>query len=195
MAEGELTKIEAKTAAEVCERYKRSDEAAAVPCDGDAPRAFFDALVAGDLLTDAEAFLANALPKREAVWWACLCAREISGASPLPLVAAALDAAEAWVVDPSDANRRRAMTESEALGLSHPAGAAAFGAFVSGGSLAPPELPAVPPGDHHTAQAVAGSIKIAAVLEQPEKALEKHRHFLDLGIQVAQGRLGWDKKP
>src|SRR5262249_43825262 len=122
MAEDDLTKIEARTAAEVCHRFKLSDGAAAVPCDGKTPRACLDELASAGHLTDAEAFLAHALPKREAVWWACACAREAVGPSPPAPVAAALDAAEAWAADPVDDKRRRAMAAAEALGFGHPAG-------------------------------------------------------------------------
>ena len=39
--------------------------------------------------TDAVRFLAHALPKREAVWWACLCVRKAAGANPPPPAQAA----------------------------------------------------------------------------------------------------------
>src|SRR4051812_45310941 len=120
MGERPLSKIEARDAAEVCRRFELSDEAAAVPVDGVSPRAFVDRLTSAGLFDDAETFLGYALPKREAVWWACLCTREAVGPDPKPPAAAALKAAEAWVADPSDANRRAAQAAADAVGLGHP---------------------------------------------------------------------------
>src|SRR5262245_43444613 len=50
--------------------------------------------------------LAHALPAREAVWWACQCAKS-AGASP------AIQAAERWVVAQTDETRRAAFTAAE----------------------------------------------------------------------------------
>ena len=64
-------------------------------------------------------------------------------------------------------------------------------AFWSGGSLAPANVPAVPPGETLTAQAAAGAAMSAAALTEPAKAAEKHRKFLALGIDVANGKNQW----
>lgn len=184
----------ARTAAEVCPRIQLGDPARALLRDGMAPRAFLDALLAAGLLPDAVRFLAAALPKREAVWWACVCARQQPGASLPPAAAAALQAAERWAADPSDANRRAAHPAAEAAGVGTPAGAAAVAAFLSGGSLAPPDLPAAPAPEQATALAVAGSVLLAAVLAEPDKAAAKRRRFVDLGLAVADGANRW-KEP
>jgi hypothetical protein len=63
-------------------------------------------------------------------------------------------------------------------------------AFWSGGSLAPPESPAVPPAANLTAKAVAGAVMLAAVVPDPVQAPEKYRHFFDLGVDIACGGKG-----
>jgi hypothetical protein len=95
--------------------------------------------------------------------------RRGGAALPAPQ-AAAVQAAERWVADPSEANRRAAQAASEAAGLGTPAGCAAMAAFWSGGSLAPPEAPVVPPGEILTAHGSAGPVMLAAVLTEPQKA-------------------------
>src|SRR5207245_1179123 len=152
---------------------------------------FINTLMEKQQFPDAVRFLAHALPKREAVWWACLCARASAGSKPPPNIAAALQTAEKWVVDPSEENRRAAMPAAEAAEFKTPAGCAAVAAFWSGGSLVPPNVPVVPPGEYLTAHGVAGAVMLAAVVSEPEKAPEKYRTFLTQGIEVANGTQRW----
>jgi len=188
---GELTKVAAPTALELCRNAQLGEAALAVLSQTMSPGDYLSALLDGELHTDAVKFLAHALPKREAVGWACRCAREVAGPDTPPLAAEALEAAECWVREPSEEHRRAAMAAAEASGLDSPGACAAFGVFVSGGSLAPPDVPAVPPADHLTAHAVSGAVTLAAVMSKPQEAPEKYRRFLDLGIGVAKGEPSW----
>src|SRR5262249_45604696 len=140
------------------------------------------------------ASVAGAPPKGEGVWWACRCARAVAPKPP-PKEEAALAAAEKWCGNTSDANRRAAHVASEEATLATPAGMAALAAFLSEGSLAPPQIQAVPPPDHLTARMVAVALTLAAVKTQPEKAAEKRTKFLDLGLAVATGTNRWPDSP
>jgi len=191
MATDGLAKVTAKTAAEVCKHFPLGEEAKKLMKDSQPPAPFLDTLIQKEQFPDAVRFLAHALPKREAVWWACLCSRSVAGASPPPKVAAALQAAEKWVVDPSEDNRRAAMPAAEAAELKTSAGCSAMAAFWSGGSLGPPNAPVVPPGEHLTAHGAASAVMLAAVQSEPEKAPEKYRKFLAQGIDVAKGTSKW----
>src|SRR5438270_5229403 len=66
-------RVPARTAAEVARNYELGADARGLLNDGLSPGAFVEALRAAALYDDALQFLAYALPKREAVWWACLC--------------------------------------------------------------------------------------------------------------------------
>lgn len=186
-----LERTAATTAAEICARFPLGDEAKQRLDAGMTPRQFLERLIEGRHDTDAVRFLAHALPKREAVWWACLCARRVAGADPAPAVEEALQAAERWAADPSEENRRAALPRAEAAGWGTPAGCAAAASFWSGGSLSPPDLPAVPPGDDLTAQGVAGAVLLATVATDPARAPENLRAFLALGSAVADGTNRW----
>jgi hypothetical protein len=83
------------------------------------------------------------------------------------------------------------MAAAEAAGLDTPAGCAAVAAFWSGGSLGPPNVPVIPPGESLTAKGVAGAVMLAAVLTEPEKTPEKYRRFLAHGVEVAKGANRW----
>ncbi len=130
---------------------------------------------------------AHALPAREAVWWACQCAKTV-GPSP------ALQAAERWVVAPSDETRRAALPAAEAAGVGTPAGCAALAAFLSGGSLGPPDVAEVLPPAGAAAQAAGGAASLAAVIKEPEKAAERFKKFLALANDVAAGTNRWPAK-
>jgi len=60
----------------------------------------------------------------------------------------------------------------------------ALAAYFSGGSVVPANLEPVPPPDHVTPQFVAGAVMISAVKNQPEKAVEKYRAFLQKGMAL-----------
>jgi hypothetical protein len=169
-----------------------SDEAKALLGDGLKCRAYLDLLIDKQHLTDAAKFLANALPKREAVWWACLCARAAYGPTPAANLAEALQAAEKWAADPSEANRRAAEKAAVAADYGTPAGCAAVAAFWSGGSLGPPDVHAIPPKEHLTAHGVASAVMLAVVAKEPHKSAEKYKQFLKVGIDVGDGQHRWD---
>jgi hypothetical protein len=119
-----------------------------------------------------------------------VCARKVAGTEPPPPIKAALDATERWIVQPSEDHRRQALTFGEAADFGTPAGCAALAAFMTSGSLAPPDAPVVPPGEFMTAKAVSGSVTIAAVTD-PKQAIDKFKEFLNLGLEVADRTKLW----
>src|SRR5262245_4657054 len=149
-------KGQANTATEVCQHIALGEEARALLQEGCTLQACLDLLMANELFPDAARLLAYALPKREAVWWACLCIRQVAAADTRPADLVALEATERWVIEPHEANRRAAMQAAEGLALQTAASWAAVAAFWSNGSMAPPEAPPVTPGEYLTAQAVSG---------------------------------------
>ena len=155
------------------------------------PREFISILSKREMFPEAIRFLAFSLPKRECVWWAWVCARKASGAQPAPPVRVALEATERWIVQPTDEHRRAAMESAQAADVGTPAGCAALAAFFTGGSIAPPNVQTVPPGEFMTAKAVTGSIMLSAVINEPQRAAEKFREFLALGLEVAERITLW----
>ncbi len=182
-------RVAAKSATEAARSAKLGDEARALLRDGLAPADYLALLEARGFRADGVRFLASALPKREALWWACECLRPSAGAAPAQAVA--LQAVERYVRQPTDSNRRAAFTAAEAAGMDTPAGCAGLAAFMSGGSLAPADLPPVPPPDHLTAVSVANAVVIAAVAPKPLEAPANYARFLALGRAVAEGGSRW----
>jgi hypothetical protein len=148
------------------------------------PLDFVALLMEKALYPDAVRFIAHALPKREAVWWGWVCARRAAGDNPQPKIKASLEATEKWIAQPSEDNRRSAMAAAQKAELGTAAGCAGLAAFFSGGSLAPPEAPVVPPGEFLSAKAVSGAVIFAAVAKEPERAPEKFKIFVAQGVEV-----------
>lgn len=190
MTQPVFTKIAAAHAASVCRDIDLDEAARRLLGPETSPADFLRLLMENTLYPDAVKFLARALPKRESAWWACLCARSALsddvGAEALKV----LELAERWVYKPSEEHRRAAFAAAEAHRFQGPWSWAAMAAFWSGGSMAPPDAPAIPPADNLTGKAVAGAVMLAAVHREPEKAPEKYRQFLTQGIDIACGGNG-----
>jgi len=155
------------------------------------PKAYVELLSERNLLQDAVRFLSAALGKREAVWWACFCARVVTDLKLHGVQADAIVAAERWVVAGTEENRRATMAAAEAAKIGNAASLAAMAAFFSEGSLAPPDVNPVPPAEDLTAKMAANAVWIGAVSSEPQKAPEKIRRFLTMGIEIAEGRNLW----
>jgi hypothetical protein len=195
MVQGAATKavdrVTGKGAAEVSARARLSEEARGLLAEGMTARQYLDTLIERRLDEDAVQFLAHALPKREAIWWGSLCVGQELGSEPPAAAAGALEAARAWVIEPKDENRRATFPAAEAAAIGTPAGCTAAAAYFSGGSLAPAHLAAVAPPEHVTALLVASALTLAAVVKEPEKAVEKYASFLLTGLEVACGQVPW----
>jgi hypothetical protein len=190
---GTPAQINSKTAA-ISGVAELGDEAVALVRPDLHPLDFVRLLMEKALYADAVRFIAHALPKREAVWWAWVCARRSAGENPQAKIKAALDATERWIAQPNDDNRRLAMTAAQKAEVGTAAGCAGLAAFFSGGSLAPPDAPPVPPGEFLAAKAVSGAVIFAAVAKEPEKAPEKFRSFVAQGVEVTNRVKLWETK-
>jgi hypothetical protein len=145
---------------------------------------FVEHLASRDLFIDSIKVVAHALTRRSAVYWAARCVRAAHGDQLSPADEACLVAADAWVQNPAEEQRRQAQAAAEAADHKTPASWVAMAAFWSSGSLAPPTAPVVPPGEQLTAHAASGAVMLAAVARQPEKANEKYRQFLQFAAEI-----------
>ena len=149
-----------------------------------------ESLVAADRLPDALRLIAHALPKREAVWWACMCARAVPALEPNALDAEALAAAELWVRRSDEATRRATMEPAQKGGFRSAESWAAVGAFWSGGNISADGLPEVEPAPNLTGVAVVGAILLAAMRHAPERAPQRFKRFIASARDIAAGGAG-----
>jgi len=184
---GPLKKITALAAEPLVEVAQLSDAARALVVPKMTVRGLLAALIDAGLLNDALRLFAYALPKREAVWWACQCARQAEPEPSVPADAEIIQASEAWVYRPTDQARRAAMDLAMKTGFDRAAHWPAAAAFWSGGSIAPPTAPPVEPGDSLTGNAVAGAVLLALVQPDPAAADKKRQRFLVQALDIAEG--------
>lgn len=186
----ELKKITATTATEVCRLFELEEHASVLLTEEQTPAQFLQKLIEGEHFADAAHFMACALPKREAVWLACLAAHTTLGEAPKEAAINALQTAEAWVKNPSQESCQPNQEAAEGAGFGTAVGLAAAAAFWSGDSMLPSDMPPVPPPIELTGQAVWGAITIAALTIEPEKATEKYQSFTKQAIDIANGGSG-----
>jgi hypothetical protein len=148
------------------------------------------ALTQAGFAIEATRVFAHALPKREAVWWACMCAAHTAPAQPAEGDLKARELSETWVRQQSDETRRAAMEEAKRTGFQSPEAWAAVAAFWSGNSLAPPDAPPVPPPAHLTGVAVAGAVALASVRGAPNRQPHRLALFLQSAHDIAAGGPG-----
>ena len=188
MSDGKPVKISAVTASEVCAHFNLEKSARRLLDDRMGPSEFVEALVASEQFLAGIEFMAHALPAREAIWWGCLCLQYACGNELSASEKAAGKAAVRWVLQPIEGNRAAAKAPAEAAGPASPAGALAMAANQTGGSLAPPNLPPLPPRPFAPARAVANAVKFASLKGDPVRRADRQRLFVELGMGVAEGR-------
>jgi hypothetical protein len=187
MTETNLTKINQKNATAICQGLELDEQAAALLQDNPTPALFMQQLIEQRLYPDAVRFLAHALPKREATWWACLCARNsVTDKTPANEIKA-IELAEAWVYKPTEENRKLTMPAAEAAGFKTSASWAAVAAFWSGDNISPVPQAIVPPDAKLFAKAVVGAVMLAAAQGEAKKVNNNYQLFLQQGINIAGG--------
>lgn len=152
------------------------------------PIDFVRSLVTAGKLPEAVAFCAHLLPRREAVWWACVSARtlteEIARTRPPGLLVA-----EAWVFQPDTENRQRALDIGERSDENDPttwlARAAAWsgGTQTIGGQATP-----IPP--YMTARASRIAILLSASRIRSHERTPRLRTCIAEAIKLAQQGIG-----
>ena len=186
-----LRKVNAPRAQDIYQHFDLTEDAAGIDDGEQPPAAFLNQLIEEGHYEDATRFLAHAMPKREAVWWACLAARTVTLREDAAADhVSALKAAEAWVFEPTETNRRTAEKLAEKTSFKHPSSWAAIAAFWSGASITGEDEPPVPPPPHLYAHAVTGAIMLAAALDNPDHIKPKLDAFLKQGIDIANGGNG-----
>ncbi len=185
-----LTKLAGGSLTTLTPRLALSPEAAAATAGcAQIPEAL-NKLESGGFLLEATRLLAHALPKREAVWWAAMCATHTAPADLPPADRTAREAAEDWVRQQTDKSRRIAWDRAQESGCGTPEAWTAVAAFWSGDSMSPEDQPAVPPAPHLAGTAVAGAVALAAVRGDATRQQARLRRFLESGRNIAAGGPG-----
>ncbi|MCX7069324.1 MAG: hypothetical protein NTW85_16765 [Methylococcales bacterium] len=187
MTESTLIKIKQMNADAIAQGIKFDEQAIALLQDNPTTVDYLNQLIALKLYPDAVRFLAHALPKREATWWACLCARNtLTDKTPASEIKA-IELAEAWVYKPIEDTCKPTLAAAEATEYKTAASWAAIAAFWSGDDISPTPHAVIPPTEKLYAKAVIGAVMLAATQGEASKVNEKYLLFLQQGIHIASG--------
>ena len=158
-------------------------------CDAPASAGIPDVLAeleAKGAVPDMLLLLAHALPVREAVWWACLSARDTLPDGQRP--PAPLAAAEAWVLKPGEEARYAARQALDAAGDDDTA-LCAMAACCADGTLGPGEYEDydAPPG---AVALSAYSMALISIYHDDERADAQGDILLERALDIARGGSG-----
>lgn len=172
----------------------------------DAPPPLAFAMLRADNPQVALRFIAQCLPRFEAVRWIaeCLARTAVPSAGTAVPATGSKDAdgnaahnAEMrtqirasiadWLADPSDKRRRLVFELAQAVGFDVPEGAAGMAVFLSGGAMGPPDVEqGVPPPAGVFGQAVIGTITLVSLASGPAHFVDQLDVMLGLGAAIAE---------
>jgi hypothetical protein len=170
-----------RTAVDYCRPLTLSDRAKELLAEGMAPAEYLDLLAQNELFPDALRFLAFWLPRPTAVAWGCDCIEQVLAGKLTPLDQKAQDAAKTWSKEPNEKHCRAAEQAAIETDYSGAPGWLALGAFWSGDSLAPADLPPVPPGEALAVEAITAALTMAATNGDSRLVTDRYRTFLNTG--------------
>jgi hypothetical protein len=184
-----LGRVPFATAEAVAWRAPLEKPARALLAEGMTPLQYLETLMQNGHFADAVYFLAQAMPKTEAIIWGHTCLRQVL-IEPAKPVADTVAAVGRWIMDRNDTNRRacKAAAAHDDVGAGNVAGALAMAVFWSGGSIAPPGAKSIAPKEDLCGKAVGTSLFLASVQTEPHKSPDKLKTFALQGIQFASGK-------
>ncbi len=182
-----------RTAGSVLQAAELPDETRSAVEDSPTLEQLVDRLIEDGLVHESVRLLAHALPDREAVGWAWICAWEVTGPDAPDAHLASLNVTRTWIQEPSDEARREAMQAAELVGLDCPAGFVGFAAFCCGDSLAPADLPPAPPPEGIVGTLVSSCIAMSASTVEPAAVEATLEGFARRGVELAQRIQLWEE--
>lgn len=186
-----MKKIKAKTAQEFTEHYDAIDEQAFELLQPElTPEEYINKLLEKEYFADSVIFLAHALPKREAIWWACLCSKIVTNDDTKADDLASLSMSEKWVYEPDDNKRRMCGTLAEKGEYKSAQNWTAAAVFWSGGSITDEGEPAMEPAPYLYAHAVSGAILNAVGVSGADDIDVQFQEFIKSGLNIADGGNG-----
>jgi hypothetical protein len=175
-------------AAEVCAVFKAPAEALRLLDDDPAVGTALDRFLAAGHLPEARRMLAHAMERRDAVWWAYLCAMEAARHKPFtPEQETGFDRVLAWLVNPTDGGRRACKDAIRFCGTTSIPGILCLAVWLSGGSVSPYPKRHIEPRPHVCGKLSAAVVYLSSVRFDPGRWRDHLRHFIHTGLAIARG--------
>ena len=189
-----LEPIARPLAVDVARECELTDAGRALLRDGIKAPQFLAQLAREGLWMDALRFAPFALPRREAVWWACLCLWQFYRPTPPTAADACFKAVVAWLQDGNDAARRAAYEAGQAAKTSTPAGSLAIAVFFHEGSISVVGQPEVPSKPAQLPLSLGAAVTQAIRLSPRAEVASRQNDYVRLALEVLTGRWPVPKK-
>jgi hypothetical protein len=174
------------TVRDVFEAFPQAASDLEIEPSEDSPLDVIGELAASDGPERAVTLCAYVLPRREAVWWGCQCLRKV-----FPSVGAEekmmLEAAEAWVREPEEERRRKALTRGNQGDGRSPAAWVALAAGWSGGNVSSAEAGAVPAPPDLTARAIRVAVLSSLARVGARERAATLTACVEMGLNLLRG--------
>lgn len=186
-----MKKVTAKKANELAHHYEAiNEDAGKLLKPNQTPDEYIKLLIDKEYFEDTILFLAHSLPKRESIWWACVCVRSATDDKSEADDLASLQMAEKWVYGPSEKTRRLCGTLAEKGEYKTAQNWTAAAVFWSGGSIIDEDEPVVEPAPYLYAHAVSGAILTAVGTADTDQIEERFQKYIQHGLNIADGGNG-----
>ena len=171
-------------AGEIARYFTLSEGGRAVLQPDAEPDEFAQKLAEANVHPDAVQVIAHYLPKRQGVFWAMSCVRQILP-EPSPEAETALKAAERWVVEPTDEHRTAALKAADAADSGTPAGCTALAAYYADGLPRTEDARMNAKAYFMTAKLVASAVLLAATSDT-EQMRARFAAFVEKGLEIVK---------
>ena len=186
--------LAALTVAELCELASLAEESLLLLKPSHTAEEFVEVLTQNDRFDDAIRVLTLYLPKTKTIFWAHRCVNEVTPRELDEDEQKALDAAKAYLSDPSEPNRCAAMAIAEQLDYDNAASCVAAAAGWSQGSMLAPEFDEVPPSPELTGKVAAAALTWTATGGDALTINDRYKEMLKIGREVLEGKSTFQEK-
>lgn len=183
-------KIVAERASDIIDANDLSSGSAEYLNSESSPEALIMKLSEASRWPDAIRVMASALPRREAVWWACVCSRQWENLSGDETDKMALEAAEKWVFKPSDEGRSKSFRLAQLSTSASTGTLTALAVACSESKLTVFEDQEINMDSSTFPQIIAAAVLIAANEKTGEQIDDQFRVFIRIGENIAKGGNG-----
>jgi len=152
------------------------------------PEEFIGELASAGSWSEAVMVMSRTLPRREAVWWACVCARDSEELSKDKDEVLALKAAEKWAYEPTEDNRRDAFLQAQKSESPSVGTMACLAVAFTESELSLSAEQSINLDSSEFPKIVSGTVLIAASDKGSEQFDPTVKQFLKQGKNIACGR-------
>lgn len=172
------TQTAPRTTAQIAQNGALTPSAKALIHEQPIPARFVQSLLERHLYADALHFLCRWLPPREGTWWGCLCLWHTARPNLADRAVPAFQATVRWVQSPTAQRLQNVVAAAaQADDLDHPAGHLAEAAAC--------------PDPTRASNILLSVLLLAAARHGPLDPAPTQREFVELGLEIAEGKTPW----